>query len=235
MNVAMGSILVAAGQSRRMGFDKIFKAFSNGFCPLEICLCRISRSPLVEQIVVVVSKENVEKAKGKISTLSLDKEITVVVGGKERQDSVYQGLLALDRKCRYVMIHDSARPFINEELIEKVYQAAVEVGAAVCGKPCSDTLKEVDPDAKVLRTLDRSKIWTVQTPQIFRRTLLEKAYLELHAQRKLVTDDASAIELLGEAVKVVPYTGTNIKMTFPEDWEVANLLIENNRLSHQKP
>ncbi|TFE72925.1 2-C-methyl-D-erythritol 4-phosphate cytidylyltransferase [Methylacidiphilum caldifontis] len=235
MKAPIGSILVAAGQSRRMGFDKIFKPFSNGLCPLEICLCTISRSPLVGQIVVVVSKENIQRAEQTVSGFSLDKQLKVVMGGKERQDSVYQGFLALDEGFEYVMIHDSARPFVTEELIEKVYQAAVEAGAAICGKPCSDTVKEVGEQAQVLRTLDRSKIWTVQTPQIFRRPLLQKAYLELYSHGKIVTDDASAIEMIGENVKVVRYTGTNLKMTIPEDWEIAELLLEKKERLQPQP
>ncbi|CAI9085381.1 2-C-methyl-D-erythritol 4-phosphate cytidylyltransferase [Candidatus Methylacidiphilum fumarolicum] len=231
MNAFIGTILVAAGQSKRMGFDKIFKPFANGLCPLEICLHRILNSPLVGQIVVVVSKENFERAMEKISTLCHDKDIKIAEGGKERQDSVYQGLLALDPLWEYVMVHDSARPFIKEELISVVFQAAREVGAAVCGKPCSDTLKEVDMDGKILKTLDRSKIWTVQTPQIFKRSLLEKAYMALQNQGDIVTDDASAVERIGGTVKVVFYKGNNMKMTLQEDWDIANLLLQKEKFN----
>ncbi|TFE67746.1 2-C-methyl-D-erythritol 4-phosphate cytidylyltransferase [Methylacidiphilum sp. Yel] len=231
MNASIGTILVAAGQSKRMGFDKIFKPFANGLCPLEICLHRILSSPLVGQIVVVVSKENLERAMEKISTLCHGKDIKIVEGGKERQDSVYQGLLALDSLWEYVMVHDSARPFISEGLISVVFQAAREMGAAVCGKPCSDTLKEVDMDGKILKTLDRSKIWTVQTPQIFKRSLLEKAYMALQNQGDIVTDDASAVERIGGTVKVVFYKGNNMKMTLQEDWEIANLLLQKEKFN----
>ena len=142
----------------------------------------------------------------------------VVAGGQERQDSVYQGLLALDKETDWVVIHDGARPMISWKTINAVLEAAVEKGAAIVGVPAKDTIKLVNPDLTVQDTPPRELLWHIQTPQVFRKTLVLKAYQEAIAHGWQGTDDASLVEKLGVPVYVVQGEYTNIKITTPEDF-----------------
>jgi 2-C-methyl-D-erythritol 4-phosphate cytidylyltransferase len=147
--------------------------------------------------------------------------IRLVAGGELRQDSVAAGLKAVDPSARYVMVHDAARPFVTRELIEAVLAAAQETGAAVCGLPCTDTLKQVGDDNLVRQTVDRSTLWNVQTPQIFQTQLLREAYQIVGKLGLTFTDDTAVVEKAGYPVQVVPYEGINLKVTTPTDWKLA--------------
>ncbi len=123
------------------------------------------------------------------------------------------------------MVHDAARPFVTKELVDIVLNAAKASDAAVCGAPCSDTLKEVAEDGLVVRTVDRSRLWTVQTPQIFRTRLLRECYRAALASGETFTDDTAVVEKMGHPVRIVLYHGINLKVTTPADWAVAEALM----------
>lgn len=142
--------------------------------------------------------------------------ISLIAGGAERQDSVYNGLRMLPSDCEWVLIHDGVRPFVSRELLRKTWEAAQKIGAAIAAVPASDTIKRAS-GGKVLETLERAEIWLVQTPQVFRRDLILRAYEEARRQGCSGTDDAYFVERLGLPVVVVTGARSNIKVTTRED------------------
>jgi 2-C-methyl-D-erythritol 4-phosphate cytidylyltransferase len=230
---ALDAVVVAAGASRRMGFDKLFTP-RNGQTLFEVCLRRLRAFPELRQLVVVTSSTRLTEVKKTLQRLGIAEQVQVVLGGVRRQDSVAAGLGALSSKASFVMVHDAARPLITNDLIRRVWEEARLCGAAACATPSRDTVKEVDPQGGwVKQTLDRSRVWMTQTPQIFRRDLLEEAYRALWEDggKDEVTDDAAALERIGRPVRLVPYEGWNFKVTFPSDWELVWMLLEKETLS----
>ena len=157
----------------------------------------------------------------------------MVPGGKERYHSVYQGLLAAGA-CDYVLIHDGARPFLNQEIIERCIEGAKDCNACVAGMPVKDTIKLADADQNIETTPDRSRVWMIQTPQAFSFPLIKEAYSKLMALEAAgkaspvpVTDDAMVVEyFLGEKVRLVQGSYENIKITTPEDMKVAEAFLD---------
>lgn len=150
--------------------------------------------------------------------------LTFAPGGERRQDSVWNGFQAMTTDCPLVCIHDSARPFITQELVRRVMKAGEAHGAATVGMPIKFTVKECNPDLFVKKTPDRSLIWEIQTPQVIRADLLKQGFEDAISQRKQVTDDVSLIENLGFPVKLVEGCYSNIKITTPEDLVYAQSL-----------
>ncbi|MCS7063417.1 MAG: 2-C-methyl-D-erythritol 4-phosphate cytidylyltransferase [Methylacidiphilales bacterium] len=225
----LGAVIVAAGSSKRMGFDKLLTPIA-GEPLLSHTLKAVTQCPSITSIVVVIRPETQNTIHSILSTIQSPTPILLTHGGAERQDSVRLGITALPPDYPYVLIHDAARPFIDENLVQKVLQAAITCGAAVCGHPSRDTLKEINPDQPPItihRTLDRSRIWAVQTPQIFYRPLIEKAYDFVHRNNLHVTDDTAAVELLGHPVQIVSHDRCNLKITTPDDWRLAELLLSS--------
>lgn len=216
----VSAVVVAAGRSQRMGFDKLLTPLAGK--PLLVhTLERLQAVSLVSEIILVVRPETEAQVGELFAEAIAAGKIRLAHGGALRQDSVRNGLAATSPDSECVLIHDAARPFVTEELVSTVLAAAKETGAAVCGVPSSDTLKEVAADGNVTRTLDRSIIWSVQTPQIFRKSLLAEAYDHVAASGAQVTDDTAAVELFGKPVRVVHYPGFNMKVTTPSDWNLA--------------
>lgn len=152
------------------------------------------------------------------------KKITLVIGGAERHDSVFNGLQALPPSCEWVLIHDAVRPFVSIELIEGTWIAAQETGAAIAALPATDTIKKVHRK-NFLETLPREEIWLAQTPQVFRKDIILEAYLEARKLNISGTDDAFFVERLGLPVAVVPGERSNIKITTPEDMAWGNCFL----------
>ena len=175
----------------------------------------------VDQIVLVVRKEQLTASKALVRMFGISKLHALVAGGKERQDSVMAGLKAIDPDTRIVVVHDGARPCVKGETICEVVKMARRGGAAVVGRRIWDTVKFVEKGSLIDHTEDRAKLWTVQTPQAFNVQTLKKAYEKVVAEKKLVTDDASAVELLGEEVKIFESNSVNLKITTVEDLQVA--------------
>ena len=218
----LGVIIVAAGNSRRMG--GINKNFAQlGGKPLlawSVDTCQ--KCSLVQQIVIVLSETDMDEGQGLREERDWSK-VTLCLGGARRQDSVKEGLHQL-RDCGWVMIHDGARPFLTEDLIEDGLKAAGEMGAVVAAVPVKDTIKLADSNGLIKETLQRDKLWAAQTPQIFASDIIAKAYKELKAE---VTDDAAAVERLGYKVRLYIGDYNNIKVTTPEDLALAQIIAKN--------
>ena len=223
----VGAVIVAAGGSTRMaGADKLF-ADLGGRPLLARALQSFQDSPLVHRIVLVLSAANLERGRALATEWGVDKLTAVCEGGPRRQDSVRLGLEALG-PCDWVLVHDGARPLVSAELIERGLAAARETGAAVPAVPVADTVKLAAPDGTVERTLDRSRLWAAQTPQVFRYDLLLRAHREVAAE---VTDDAAMLEALGLPVRLFEGSATNIKVTTPEDLRLAEALLAAGTVS----
>jgi 2-C-methyl-D-erythritol 4-phosphate cytidylyltransferase len=224
MNAA---IIVAAGKSERMG-SNVDKAFLHLATKpvLAYSLLAFEACPDIDEVVIVVRKDRIDSARGMAQMFGCSKVRKVVAGGVLRQDSVVKGLESLNPESTIVAIHDGARPCVTPSLISETVQTAAKHGAAVAATKITDTVKYVEKGVTVTRTLDRSKIWTVQTPQTFSVALLRKAYDEVRKKKMVVTDDASAAELVTKTIHLVPATVPNIKITTVEDLPVVAVLLE---------
>ncbi|HEY5912210.1 MAG TPA: 2-C-methyl-D-erythritol 4-phosphate cytidylyltransferase [Verrucomicrobiae bacterium] len=228
------AILVAAGKGTRMGLnvDKLFLELHG--CPVVgHAWRRFDSAPCIDEIVLVVrpGTEAVFSELGR--RLGLRKPCHFAEGGKERQDSVWNGLTAVSEDTLLVAIHDAARPCTSEGTISAALEAASRTGAAVAAQPITDTVKESEDGRLALRTLDRSRLWTVQTPQCFRLAVIRHALAEVRRRGLIVTDDTAACELVGHPVQLVPSTDPNPKVTRPEDLALIELIL--SRLSAPPP
>lgn len=181
----------------------------------------VSDHPAVTQTVVVVGREERARVESLLAQHGFNsKRVQTVIGGKERQQSVFEGLKALS--TRWVLVHDAVRPFITHDRITALLTGAEETGAAILAVPVKDTIKEVE-EGVVSRTLERNRLWAVQTPQAFRRELLLQAHRAAD-QTVLATDDAMLVESMGVPVRVVEGDYANIKLTTKEDWVLAEAI-----------
>jgi len=221
------AIVPAAGSGNRMGRELSKQYLALGGMPLLVHTLNVfERCPLVDALLVVVPPSDVEAVRTEmLPRWSLKKLAGVIPGGKERQDSVRAGIEALDRETELVVIHDAVRPFITVELIENCIRAAAEEGAATVGVPVKDTVKEVGADGRVMRTCDRNLLWLTQTPQAFRRDIIENAHRAAVRDGYRGTDDTSLVERLGIAVRMIRGDYGNIKITTPEDLVIAEALL----------
>lgn len=223
MNTA---IIVAAGKSVRMGvnMDKAF--LSMGSKPvLAWSLLAFEQCTDINQIILVVRKDQLIAAKTVAQMFGISKLRKIVPGGSRRQDSVQNGLGEMDPDTRIVVVHDAARPCVAVELISNVIKSAKQNGCGVAACPVWDTVKYVERGTTVDHTVDRSKLWAVQTPQAFNAALLLRAYKEVAAQKAVVTDEAGAIELIGEKVRLVEWKKPNLKITTAEDLPIAAAMV----------
>ena len=222
------AIIPAAGIGARMGLTKA-KQFIDlcGKPILAVTLSHFQKCNLVDKIAVVVSQDDVDYCLREIvDRYKLSKVFKVIAGGKRRQDSVRKGLEAVADSCRWVLIHDGVRPLVSNGLIERVIRAAKDFRAVITGLPVKETVKEVDTQGRVLRSVDRSQLWLIQTPQIFRLEDISLAHQEAvkHGWEE-ATDDAFLIEKMGIPVKIIEGEANNIKVTTPQDLNIARFLI----------
>ena len=201
------------------GVDKVF-AQLGGKPVLSRAVDAFHGCNLVDQIVIVLSEQNLEQGKQLVAEQGWSKVSDVCAGGRRRQDSVAAGLSRLSH-CHWVVIHDGARPLVTENLIEDGLEAVKETGAAAAAVPVTDTIKVAGDDRIVRETPPRSNLWAVQTPQVFRFDIINKAYRQVKAE---VTDDASLVEQLGYKVKLYVGSYDNIKITTPDDLALAEIL-----------
>ena len=219
----LSAIIVAAGSSERMGFDKLF-ALVSGKPVIAYTIAAFEEAKCVDEIILVGRADSLGELEKVISRSGKVKEI--VAGGAERSDSVRAGLQNVDSKTDFVAVHDAARPMITPEKITRVFEVARTEGAATLAEPISDTLKRVDAELAVTGPVDRAGVYAMQTPQVFERKLLEEAY-DLVAKKKMsVTDEVSAVELLGRKIVLVPNHDFNFKITYPRDLPLAEFVLQ---------
>jgi 2-C-methyl-D-erythritol 4-phosphate cytidylyltransferase len=210
------ALIVAAGQSQRMGVqDKIFAPLA-GAPLLARTVEAFLQSPLVDQIVVVLREERLDAGLRLAEERDWPGHIVFCGGGERRQDSVQLGLHELAEEG-WVLIHDGARPFVTPELVRRGLEAAGQTQAAVPVLPLKETVKQVSDAGLVERTLPRHALRTVQTPQVFRLGLIRKAHRHFAGSGQTFTDDAALLEAIGYPVAVFPGKARNIKVTTPED------------------
>jgi 2-C-methyl-D-erythritol 4-phosphate cytidylyltransferase len=222
-------ILVAAGKSTRMGSNTDKAFLSLGSRPvIAWSLLAFEQCPMIDQIVLVVRKEQMLAAKSVAQMFGISKLRQVVAGGSRRQDSVVNGMREMAPETRIVVVHDGARPCVTPELIEATIKTAKRNGCGVAASRVWDTIKYVERGLTVDRTVDRAKLWAVQTPQAFKVELLQRAYETVEEQKAVVTDEASAVELIGEPVRLVEWPRHNVKITTAEDLPLAAAVLKIN-------
>lgn len=192
-------------------------------------LLRFDRMPFVDEVVLVTGADDVERCRSYVNAYGLSKVTAVIAGGKERQDSVYQGLQALGDSVEWVLVHDGVRPFAIETHVRSCLRQAARTEAAVLAVPVKDTIKIVNGEGVIQATPDRSSLWAIQTPQAFRLALLLEAHAKAREEGFAGTDDAMLVERLGREVSVVESDYYNIKITTPEDLPWAEWILRNVR------
>ena len=225
----ISAVIVAAGQGTRMGpdVDKLFLMVA-GRPVIAHTWQRFDRAKIVDEILLVVRDGQQSAFADLARENSFQKSFRCVAGGKERQDSVWNGLESLSPATEIVAIHDGARPCTSEALIAATVAAAREVGAAVAAQPVTDTIKESDDGQIISRTLGRSRLWAVQTPQCFRVEVIRRALTAVRAKGLVLTDDTAACELIGQPVKLVSSSTPNPKVTLPRDVAYVESLLRDS-------
>ncbi len=222
------AIIVSAGKGQRFMEGRKKQFFSLGGKPILVhTIAPFDRSPLIRSILLVVGEEDQDYClKEIIEAYRLRKVSHIVPGGKQRQDSVRNGLDALPSDSEIVVIHDGVRPFVTREMIEESIRSAIRFGAALVAMPVKDTIKMIHPDGTVLRTFEREALYQAQTPQTFQTPLIKEAYRRAREEGFVGTDDACLVERLEKKVHILPGSYTNIKITTLEDLMLAELLLK---------
>jgi 2-C-methyl-D-erythritol 4-phosphate cytidylyltransferase len=217
----VSAIIVAAGSSRRMGFDKLFAPLA-GHPVLWHSLKAFAATREVDEIIVVAREDRMGEIEKLIAESRLDKVSKVIAGGEERHLSVWNGLKSVQsRESEFIAIHDGARPLTTPKLIAACLKMAVQHGAACCASPIPDTVKRATVEQMVQESVERSGLWAMQTPQIFSSSLILQAYAQIIARHEMVTDEVSAVQKLGKKIALLKNEDWNFKITFPHDIELA--------------
>ena len=220
-----GAIIAAAGASQRMhGVDKLFAPLAGK--PLLVWTIEAFQlCNAIQYIAIVVNEKNLHQVQEVIAEQKWPKVINVCLGGARRQDSVARGLEKL-KNCDWVVIHDGARPCVTLQLIDMGLAEAQKTGSAIAAVPVTDTIKLVGPEGIITDTPQRSSLWAVQTPQVFRFDIIKSAYARIQEE---VTDDASLVERAGYPVRVFMGDYENIKVTNPQDLAIAEQILERRK------
>ena len=230
--MSCAALIVAAGQGRRFGGSEPKQFVPLAGRPLLAwTLDAFARCPAIDQIVLVVAAAEEERARAVVTEHLGDRPVTICAGGAERSDSVRAGLNVIGDGASWVAIHDGARPLATPELIAKVVEAAAETGAALPALPMRDTVKRAD-GARVAQTIDRAPLRLAQTPQVFSRELLARAYAAHDGSP--VTDDAQLVEAIGAPIALVPGEPNNIKITVPDDLSQADSIVRRRLPGRQR-
>jgi 2-C-methyl-D-erythritol 4-phosphate cytidylyltransferase len=220
----VSAIIVAAGSSRRMGFDKL-GADLCGESVLTRSILAFEACPEVVEIRVVTSPGKFEAVREAAERLGLSKFVEVIEGGAERHLSVHAGLERVGGECHLVAVHDAARPLVSAAAIRRCVAVAGEHGAATLAHRITDTLKRANAAEEVTGAVSREDLWAMETPQIFSTTLLRQAYAAILERGELVTDEVSAVTATGRVVRLVENTEPNLKITVPGDLAVAEAIL----------
>lgn len=223
----ISAIIVAAGKGRRMktALPKQYLMLG-GMTVLSRTLLSVDACPEIDDIRLVVPESDMKYCRETVlKPIQLRASVSLIAGGVSRQESVYNGLSALTHDDGIVLIHDGVRPFVGIDDIRRSIRAAQRHGTGIPGRPVSDTLKLADDQGNVIRTVDRSRLWRVQTPQAFACRLIKDAHERAKLDGFTGTDDASLLERLGMTVHLIPGSIFNIKITGPDDMEMAEALL----------
>lgn len=221
------AIVPAAGRGMRMGED-----ISKQYLPLAgkpilaHTLASLEQCPAIDEVILAVrGKEVAHCQEVVVEKFALKKVKEIIPGGEHRQDSVYNALKRIRPNCELVLIHDSVRPFLTEELILRTIEETELHGAVAAAVPLTDTIKQGNGRGFVEKTLNRDELWSIQTPQGFKYNLIQKAYSQAYEDGFYGTDDASLVERMGHPVKIIEGSPENIKITTPEDLIIAEAIL----------
>lgn len=223
------AVIVAAGNSRRMqGVDKI--CVELGGSPVILrSIAAFEASPFIDEIIVVTREELIPLIGRLCADFGMKKVRCVVKGGDSRAESVYRGLMHISREAELAAVHDGARPLVSPEVIAQTVALAAETGAAIPAVPVKDTIKRV-VDGVISATPPRAELFAAQTPQIFKADVLKAALFKVIEEKLEITDDASAVELLGMSVSIAPGDESNIKITTQADLVLAEAILERGSM-----
>ena len=224
------AVIVAAGKGRRMGTE-VSKQFLP-LCGKEILahsVEKFEKAEKIRDIVLVTGEDSLQDVREMAQEYGWKKIVAVVAGGKERQDSVWNGLQAVSDDTDIVLIHDGVRPFVTEDILNHSIETAMEMGSCVAGVPAKDTIKVCNGENIAVATPDRSTLWQIQTPQTFQKDLIMQAYQKAKAEGFVGTDDASLAEYSGCPVKVIMGSYRNIKITTKEDLLIGEAFLKEEQ------
>lgn len=222
------AIVPSAGVGKRFDPEKRKTFVEIQGIPLLIhTLKRLHESEYIMEIIPVLREEDIEKGYELVTEHGFNKIKRIIEGGKERQDSVYNGLMAISGNG-LVLIHDGVRPIIPDGLIERLIDGIDGFDGIAPGLPLKETIKAIDDDGIVMETIQRDRYWSIQTPQLFHPDILKRAYEDAYRDGYYATDDAALIERIGGRVKVIMGSPYNIKVTTPEDIEIVRFLMRKS-------
>jgi len=226
----VSAIITAAGIGKRMAADKPKQFLHIAGKPiLFYTLKKFDQCEHISEIIIVTEKGWRVETKELAAQANLTKSWKIVAGGAARQDSVNNGLHAVATDTDIVVIHDGVRPLIKKELIDESIKVAAKEGACIIATPIIDTVKKSKKDDVISETIDRRELWGAQTPQTFKYNLIKEAFDKAYEDGFYGTDDASLVERIGEKVSLVTGDRFNIKITTPEDLELANAILQKGR------
>ena len=222
------AIILAGGAGKRLKAHMAKQYLFLNHMPVLVHTLKVfQKSKVIDNIILALPPDDLVSIRQElIDKYGLTKVTTIVAGGKTRQDSVNNGLAAINEKCDVVVIHDAVRPFVTQELIIQVVAAAKTTGAASAGVKAKDTIKETKKDNMVAATIPRQNLWLTQTPQAFKYELLKEAFKSAYVEKFYGTDDASLVERIGKNVKMIEGSYENIKITTQEDILIADALMK---------
>ena len=229
MNSKICTLIPAAGEGNRLKSavkKKPYVALAQKPI-LTHTIQRFEQNTAVDEIFVLVNEADFEMCRATVlAPYAFQKVQPLVAGGATRQQSVHNGVRALPADTDFVIVHDGVRPFVTDGTIFACLDAAAEWGAAVAAVPVKETIKMANAEDFIVETPPRERLWTVQTPQVFRKSLLEKAHQIAEEKQLTATDDAALVEHLGHPVKLVNGSYANVKITTPEDLRIANVFLQ---------
>ncbi|HEV7866326.1 MAG TPA: 2-C-methyl-D-erythritol 4-phosphate cytidylyltransferase [Chthoniobacteraceae bacterium] len=222
----VSAIIVAAGSSRRMGFDKLLTPLA-GKPVLWHSLKAFSDCKDIDEILVVTREEQMDAIEKLVTDEKFKKVRKVISGGGERHISVWNGLQAVNSEgSEFIAIHDGARPLTTPKLIRACLDLARMHGAACCASQIPDTVKRASVEQMVTESVERTGLWAMQTPQVFSSGLILQAYASLMAKHEMVTDEVSAVQKLGKKIALLRNEEWNPKITYPHDLELVEHVLQ---------
>ncbi len=226
--LSCAAVIVAAGSSQRMGMDKL-SVMLDGQPVLVRAANAFEQSPLISETVIVTREDRLAEISELVKTYNLEKVSAVICGGKTRTESAFAGVMALRSEPKLIAVHDGARPFVSQGLIERCVMKASVQYAAIPVLKSTDTLRAIDQKGVLIGTYDRDAVVRVQTPQVFLADLLKGALTDAVQKGMTFTDDAAAVERMGLALQSVEGEEENIKLTTPQDLLLAQSILAQRR------